>query len=117
MNSVHCIEVDLRYKGQTNPGLRCTCKMWARIHLCSHVLFVGALKEMCTPCTVMLRDIAQPAKGGRKKKVRKALERQPGSPNATGGKGVKKKKVNANLVALKKRARKTARRLTGGICG
>ena len=91
--------------------------MWARIHLCSHVLFVGALKEMCTPCTVMLRDIAQPAKGGRKKKVRKALERQAASLTATGGKGIHKKRVNANLVALRKRAKKTAHRLTSGICG
>ena len=65
--SVHCITFDARHKGKTNPGLACTCKGWAHIHLCSHVLYIGALLHMCTCCTVLRTPIVQHAKGGRKK--------------------------------------------------
>jgi hypothetical protein len=103
--SVHCITFDARHKGKTNPGLACTCKGWAHIHLCSHVLYIGALLHIlhiCICCTVLHEPIVEHAKGGRKKKTKRGRAVSP-SPERSGGTAVYKKKHN--LTKKGKRAR------------
>ena len=60
------------------------------------------MKGMCTDPSELLRKVTENAKGGRKKKVRKALQKQPESPNAKGGKGKTRRKHNTKK-AIEKR--------------
>jgi hypothetical protein len=103
VNSMYCIEVDKRYAGATNPGLTCTCKSWGRVSLCSHILFVGTMLSMCPDPSQLLKKVTENAKGGRKKKVRKGLQKQPDSPNAKGGKGKYHRRQNNTKKAIEKR--------------
>ena len=42
---MHDVVVDMRYKGKTNPGLRCTCKGFVHKGLCSCCLMVMHIEE------------------------------------------------------------------------